>query len=543
MFETTLFHSGYFACRSLFFIGALLINLYLGNLEGVSASNPKITCLYNSLDPLSIAQHLALYQLYPETKEGQQALLDSWQLLSGRQDRLMVKLPPQNTERLIESLIALVNKKPNEKPPELSEEHLIVIESLGKDLGNRSLKGYFATCEAEILMLPSSEIDLAKGLFLSQFDSSPASRKTLRSYEALIDLIALQIKTRLNQGATAIDKINAINRFIFYEMNFRFPPQSQYAKEIDLYTFLPSVLDSRRGVCLGVSILYLAIAQRLNLPLEIVTPPGHIYVRYREKGEIINIETTARGVHIHCNHYLGVDTCKLQLRDLKEVIGMAYFNQASALLSNGNYGEALACYETASKYQPEDILIKEFMGYCCLQEEDEDRGRALLGQTVDQLSDYTVSENRLPCEYLNGHADKEAIRAILMRVDESRESILSKQAILQKTLSRCPRCGAAIFALAATWMQLHRHGEALEMLRKFHELSPNDATAEYYLAALYAERYDYPQAWHHLHNAEALTGKRGYTPKALKELRQELSCRSPDPAIIAPVSYSRLNIE
>ena len=81
----------------------------------------------------------------------------------------------------------------------------------------------------------------------------------------------------------------------FLRACFRFPPHSLYAKDIDVYTFLPSVLDSRRGVCLGVSILYLCLAQRLDLPLEAMTPPGHIYVRY---GEDLNIETTARGIDV-----------------------------------------------------------------------------------------------------------------------------------------------------------------------------------------------------------------------------------------------------
>ena len=98
-------------------------------------------------------------------------------------------------------------------------------------------------------------------------------------------------------------------------MRFRFPPHSLHAKDIDIYTFLPSVLDGRRGVCLGVSILYLCLAQRLGLDLEIITPPGHIYVRYQSpEGEMINIETTARGIDIPSERYLGMETRKLQTK-------------------------------------------------------------------------------------------------------------------------------------------------------------------------------------------------------------------------------------
>ena len=56
-------------------------------------------------------------------------------------------------------------------------------------------------------------------------------------------LMALQILAKLPSKPTPSQKIRAINDFIFYDMGFRFPPHSVYAKDIDLYTFLPSVID------------------------------------------------------------------------------------------------------------------------------------------------------------------------------------------------------------------------------------------------------------------------------------------------------------
>ena len=113
-------------------------------------------------------------------------------------------------------------------------------------------------------------------------------QEEIRQYEASLDLMALQVLARLPENPTPEDKIAEINRFIFQEMQFRFPPHSLYAKDVDLYTFLPSVLDGREGVCLGVSILYLCIAQRLELPLDIITPPGHIYISYPGKESLIS---------------------------------------------------------------------------------------------------------------------------------------------------------------------------------------------------------------------------------------------------------------
>lgn len=210
-----------------------------------------------------------------------------------------------------------------------------------------------------MLALPPEEIDLSRGLLINQFNEN---KESIRQYEASLDLMALQILARLPHGASPITQIQAINRFIFQEMRFRFPPHSLYAKDIDLYTFLPSVLDSREGVCLGISILYLSLAQRIGLPLEIITPPGHIYIRYRDGIKVINIETTARGINLPSDVYLGIDTRRLHERTIKEVIGMAFINQASVAWGLNEYETTTKLYEIAKDYVPNDPLLKFFLG-------------------------------------------------------------------------------------------------------------------------------------------------------------------------------------
>ena len=69
---------------------------------------------------------------------------------------------------------------------------------------------------------------------------------------------------------------------------------------------------------------------------EMVTPPGHIYVRFKKGNSEINIETTARGVHLDSEEYLGIETRGLQKRTVKEVIGLTHFNQASVYWQQEN---------------------------------------------------------------------------------------------------------------------------------------------------------------------------------------------------------------
>lgn len=488
----------------------------------LAASN--LTSLYSSLDPTSVAQHFAFYELYPDSPHGKLALQHAWKLLSGCGDHcdkeiLLPSLDPQ-------PIIALVNRAPNEAAPILGADELVWIEKLARHLPNRALKGSQVWSLEEVLQLSPEEIDLSRGLLLAEGTSEPR----IRSYEATLDLMALQILARLPQDATPLQKVRAINDYIFSELRFRFPPHSIYAKEIDLYTLLPSVIDGRRGVCLGVSILYLSLAQRLNLPLQAITPPGHIYVRYESpEGEITNIETTARGIDIPSEMYLSVETRKLQKRNIKEVIGLAFMNQASVAWHKEDYKAAVALYEKGYLFLPGDPLLETFLGYQYLFIGEEAKGRALLEKQRNTIPDHVVAPDTVTEDFLAGKASAAAIQSIYREVDETRGSILKKQKELEEILKVYPSFRSAIFHLAVTHLQLGREKEAIPILERYAEMDGTNPVVCYYLAALYLQRLHYNAAWKYVARAESLLKQKEHEPRALEELKSSLQRACPKP--------------
>lgn len=489
---------------------------------------PHRLTLFNSLDPTSIREHFAFYELYPESPEGQKALAYAWKLMNNdlhEETDPFLDLPLES----INSLLSLITQGENSKILILKDHELELIQKAGSNLANRKLRGYDAKTEKEVIALPFNQIDLAKGLFLAKMEeNSNLTKEEALSYEALIDLMALQILAKLPENATTSQKVRAINHFIFEEMGFRFPPHSLYAKDVDLYTFLPAVLDSREGVCLGVSVLYLCLAQRLNLPIETVTPPGHIYVRCRENDKILNIETTARGIHIECEEYLGIDTPYLQIRNIKEVIGLSYINEASVYLQKQQFDKALKCYEKAESYLPNDALLKDLMGYTHLFLGHIDEGKILLKEALKMPDSKLFHQENMALDFLDGKVDVEGIKTIFLPVDETRESIAKKKEEIEGVIKKFPEFSAGYFNLAITFLQLNRMGEALEALEQYQKRKNDDAKAEYFLAALYTTRLNYPKAWNHLHQLEKLLSKREKKPKPLLELKQELRSHSPE---------------
>lgn len=488
----------------------------------------SLSALYATLDPTSVSQHFAFYELYPKTLEGKTALKHAWELLSGGvtewdPELLLPSLDPK-------PLINFVNRSSQDTTPILSSEQLCVINKLSSNLLNRNLKGYSVWDETELYQLKTEEIDLARGLLLAELGNSQEAKEKILSYEANLDLMALQIQARLSSDATPKEKIRAISDYIFSEMRFRFPPHSLHAKDIDVYTFLPSVLDGRRGVCLGVSILYLCLAQRLGLELEAITPPGHIYVRYiGPDGEILNIETTARGIDVPSEMYLGMETKKLQTRNIREVIGLAFMNQAAVCWHKNDPDKAVQLYEKARPFLKDDYLLNMFLGYNYLFAHRIEEGKELLQKIKGKVPDHAIVSDTISEDYLEGFTDPEAIQAVFSEVNEKRESILEKQKKLAAVVEKYPKFRQGIFHLATTWLQLGREKEALPILEKYIAMNPNDPTVNYYLSALHFQRHNYNRAWEFLLKAEAIVFAKDHKPKALKQLRSALTRACPEP--------------
>lgn|GEM_PF-114532 len=483
-------------------------------------SSGKEEALFRSLTPYSISEHLAFYELYPESSQGKEALTHAWNLLSKGKSSETLPLPKLD----IQSIISLITKQSFDSPIKLPLEQLEIIQQIADCLPHKKLKGSQIWNKDALTALPSEEVDLGRAILLYQFDT----QEEVLQYEALLDLMALQIEARLPANATGEDKIGEINRFVFQEMQFRFPPHSLHAKDIDLYTFLPAVLDSRQGVCLGVSFLYLCLAQRLNLSLEIITPPGHIYLRYRQGSKIINIETTSRGIHLPSELYLGINTHKLEERTLKEVIGMTFFNQASAFWGRENYTQAIHLYEQALLYMPHDPLLKMLLAFNYLFTNNQKLAMKLLTPLKHLTLDHAISPETIPADFLAGKVDIKGIKAIFKHVDETRSSILEKQRELQAITKKFPYFRAGLVQLAITHLQLGRNSEAMAILEKYHKIDPNDANVEYYLAMISLNRQDIPKAWYYLKSTEKVLKPKNHYPNALKGLRQHLKTLSPE---------------
>ncbi|MEN9402294.1 MAG: hypothetical protein RL091_997, partial [Verrucomicrobiota bacterium] len=92
---------------------------------------------------------------------------------------------------------------------------------------------------------------------------------------ALLDQMAARCRELIAEPSSARDKCRVLNRVLFHEYSFHGNVE-HYADPLN--SFLDQVLIRRKGIPLSLSIIYLLVAERMNLTLEPVGLPGHFVV-------------------------------------------------------------------------------------------------------------------------------------------------------------------------------------------------------------------------------------------------------------------------
>ena len=136
---------------------------------------------------------------------------------------------------------------------------------------NRSLA---RQCFQREVQKPDEQIHLERAaLYLAQ-EEYPAL--DVEAYLKTLDEMAAVVKERSPQSAYPLKIIQTINDYLYDELGF-------VGNTVDYYdprnSFLNEVIDRRTGIPIALSLVYLAIAQRVGLPMVGINMPGHFLIR------------------------------------------------------------------------------------------------------------------------------------------------------------------------------------------------------------------------------------------------------------------------
>ncbi|MDB6017490.1 MAG: hypothetical protein JWR19_1979 [Pedosphaera sp.] len=126
--------------------------------------------------------------------------------------------------------------------------------------------------------------------------------------------------------------------------------------------FIHGLLGGQRhGTCSSLPVLYVAVAQRLDYPVDLASAEEHLYLRYEEGTNHLNVDAAGEGFITHPDaeyrkwpHPLTDEEIKtygyLKPMSQREILGAFLTIRAATLTSMKRFDEAAASWEAASHY-------------------------------------------------------------------------------------------------------------------------------------------------------------------------------------------------
>jgi regulator of sirC expression with transglutaminase-like and TPR domain len=144
---------------------------------------------------------------------------------------------------------------------------------------------------AEMLSREDGKIELASACLQIAEDAYPGL--DVGGYVGEIERFAKRLRARLALDAVPEDRVIALNEFLFDDLGFSGNTDHYYDPR---NSYLNEVLDRRTGIPITLSVLYMEIGRRIDLPLEGVSFPGHFLVRLPLRGGTLVLDPFSGGV-------------------------------------------------------------------------------------------------------------------------------------------------------------------------------------------------------------------------------------------------------
>ncbi len=132
--------------------------------------------------------------------------------------------------------------------------------------------------------------DLERGAFLLALYRFP--NLDIPAYRAQLDDFAEQVRPRVRK-VEGFERSETLTRFMFGELGFLGNHEEYYDPD---NSYLNRVIDRRRGIPIGLSVVYLLLAKRLGLPIFGVNMPVHFVVKYEDAQSEIFLDVFNGGI-------------------------------------------------------------------------------------------------------------------------------------------------------------------------------------------------------------------------------------------------------
>jgi len=249
-----------------------------------------------------------------------------------------------------------------------------------------------------VLASPDDPIDLVEAATVLASTESGVARPYSTLYRDL-DPYLRQVRDKIRSETRNLEKLDLLNEILLPAIVNPRTKSFQWIRE---------AFASPLGPCLANVVLYLIAAEAIGLPLEVIAPPGHVYLRYNGQGGPRNIETTSRGEHLSEIQYRDIISKTPGLNDpfpedprfLQQFFSPISKRQFVSLLLLGRAlnhldlraqeEDCLAAWRLAPDWE---VTLRE-LGLQCSKRREYDRAIELLSRAIERAPFWPVLYQR-----------------------------------------------------------------------------------------------------------------------------------------------------
>ncbi len=125
------------------------------------------------------------------------------------------------------------------------------------------------------------------------------------------------------------------------------------------------------GTCVSMPVLYTSVARRLGYPVSLVTTKGHVFARWEDENERLNIEATGQGLNVYDDEFYTTWPSEITQREIEafgllrsldadEQLALFLASTGHAYHDSGHLPEAIRTYTLASRLDPDNELYRGY---------------------------------------------------------------------------------------------------------------------------------------------------------------------------------------
>jgi regulator of sirC expression with transglutaminase-like and TPR domain len=243
-----------------------------------------------------------------------------------------------------------------------------------------------------IMAREENELELDRATLLIAAEEYP--HLEIETYLAQLDLFAQEARQRPDASTDPRARLFSLSDHLFHQLGFRGNEQDYYDAR---NSFLNDVIDRRIGIPITLSVIYIEVARRLDLPVVGVGMPGHFIVKYQDHEQEIFLDPFQGGRALSeadCREMIGqmygealsFHPSLLRAMTKRQIVTRMLQNLKSIYASASAHHKTLAIIERALLINPEAATEIRDRGLVCFR----------LGRYKQSLADLETYLRRWP---------------------------------------------------------------------------------------------------------------------------------------------------